>query len=156
METRSLKTLSLLRLHGNSEGNSKETSSFLTPVINRSKNDTRETFSEQSYRVSREGKRTETSDGNLIRKVPPVNPAGSIADDWPEPMAGLVRWFENADLPQKPFSPSGYEHILRPATYYEALRRDIRQGPKTPRARYGALQSDLKRLKDYCKRRADS
>lgn len=79
-----------------------------------------------------------------------------LADNWPEPMAGLIHWFLNADLPKEPFSPSGYEHILRPATYYEALRRDIRQGPKTLRARYGALQSDLKRLKDYCERRADS
>jgi len=83
----------------------------------------------------------------------PANPA----DVWPEPMVCLVQWFLNATLPEEPFSPSGYEHILHPATYYESLRRDIEAGPKGPRSRYGALQDDLQRLKAYCEvRRADS
>jgi len=69
---------------------------------------------------------------------------------WDEPMAELIRWFLNYDLPEQPFSISPYEQVLHPARYYEALKRDIEAGPKCPRARYGALQSDLQRLKVYC------
>ena len=80
----------------------------------------------------------------------PVNPA----DVWPKPMRSLIHWFLNADLPKEPFSPSAYEHILHPATYYESLKRDIEAGPRGPRARYGALQGDLQRLKAYCEERS--
>lgn len=201
METRSLKALSLQRLLGNSQGNSKETKSFLTPVINRSKTDTRETFSDQSFPASKagnykettqppheemddaKGKKEEKFPKSFLARKPLINNnikyldkkvssfhgvggnhgnretgglecPGNQIDVWDEPMAGLIRWFLNADLPEQPFSPSGYEHILHPATYYKALSRDIQQGPRTPRARYGALQGDLQRLKAYCEERS--
>ncbi len=67
-----------------------------------------------------------------------------------EPMAGLVKWFLNAQLPEEPFTLSPYERILQPSQYYIALRRDIESGLKGPRSIYGALEDDLQRLKAYC------
>jgi len=82
------------------------------------------------------------------------SPAGG---QWDESMAGLIQWFSNATLPEQPFSVSPYEHILCPEKYYEAMRRDIAAGPRGARSRYGVLQSDLQRLKDYCEgRRGDA
>ncbi len=262
METRSLKALSLLRLYGNSEGNSMETKSFHDRVINRQKTDPKETFSEHGFLVSATGNfegtmqspngKIDDAEGNSGEKFPksflprkPLldnnnnklsekvsgfhgvagnrgnqetadtldeilrraileidagriwNPTAQVRElettidqiyrdvlagsktvedfkgevlrwklagtrqpetktdgsEWNETMKELIGWFEAASLPEEPFSINSYEHILQPATYYIALRRDIEAGPSGPRARFGALQGDLQRLRDYCERR---
>ncbi len=60
-----------------------------------------------------------------------------------------VTWFLNAELPQEPFSLSLWEFICNPKKYYDFLKLDIAFGPEGPRARTGALQNDLKRLKIF-------
>jgi len=76
--------------------------------------------------------------------------------EWPESMAKLLEWFINArDLPEQPFSLCSYERIPNPEKYYEGHKRDIDAGPKGPRSRYGAIQSDLRRLKESCEQRID-
>jgi len=87
-----------------------------------------------------------------LRKEHPDNPT----DTWDEPTAVLIRWFMGATLPQESFSVSPWEHVLHPEKYDEFLKREIKAGPKTIRARYGALQGDLQRLRDYSERRADT
>jgi len=70
MDTMSLKTLSLQRLSGNVEGNSKETSSFLDRVIDRQKTDIKNTFSGQSFPVSGRRNSAETSHSPVGEKFP--------------------------------------------------------------------------------------
>lgn len=76
-----------------------------------------------------------------------------LAELWAEPMEDLVKWFPNAHFAQESFYLSESEHILNPEKYYTALKRGIEAGPNGPRARTGALQDDLQRLKTYCERR---
>ena len=60
----------------------------------------------------------------------------------------LIDWFLSATiLPEAPFQLNGGVKVLDPQKYYAALRNDIEQGPKGPRARYGALQGELLILK---------
>jgi len=76
---------------------------------------------------------------------------------WDEATAALIDWFQGADLPKRPYSISPYEKVLQPEWFYITLEQDIAVGPKGSRARYGALQSDLRRLKAYCEgRRANA
>lgn len=67
----------------------------------------------------------------------------------------VVAWFKAAwagfkygepTLPRTPFALGAHMTITDPAKFYEALASDIRQGPKSARARYGALQKDLREL----------
>jgi len=67
-----------------------------------------------------------------------------------ESMADLIKWFENANLPDQPFQLSCWENIATPAAYYEALHRDIAAGSNSPRVRYDVVKSDLQRLKAFC------
>jgi len=65
-------------------------------------------------------------------------------------MSDLIKWFENAKLPDQPFQLSSWGNITTPAAYYEALHRDIAAGSNSPRARYDVVKSDLQRLKAFC------
>jgi len=67
-----------------------------------------------------------------------------------ESMSDLVKWFENAKLPNQPFQLSSYENITDPSAYYDTLRRDIAAGPSGPRAKFDVVKSDLQRLKTFC------
>ncbi len=65
---------------------------------------------------------------------------------WDSETAALVEWFERTPAPAQPFQLSPGVFVARPNHFWEALRRDIAAGPNGPRARYGALQEDLRRL----------
>lgn len=65
-------------------------------------------------------------------------------------MSDLIKWFENAELPDQPFQLSSCENIIDPSGYYDALRRDIAEGSKCPRGRFDTVKGDLARLKAFC------
>ena len=84
----------------------------------------------------------------LVPPAPaPVEPSG-----WNGEMVGLIRWFLGTHPPTEPFELSRGVTIIRPALWRTATRRDISLGPNGPRARYGALQQDLRRLAALMKR----
>ncbi len=65
---------------------------------------------------------------------------------WDEETAALIAWFMTTHPPTKPFELCRGVVILKPVPWWTALKRDIAEGPKGPRARYGAVQADLRRL----------
>ncbi len=67
---------------------------------------------------------------------------------WDTATLALIRWFLGTHPPSEPFELCRGVTILRPALWWTATRRDIAAGPGGPRARYGALQGDLRRLHD--------
>ena len=68
--------------------------------------------------------------------------------EWDTETAVLVRWFEVALLSASPFDLQPYIRIVNPTRFYRSLRIDIAAGPAGPRARTGAMQADLRRLRD--------
>ena len=65
---------------------------------------------------------------------------------WDEDTAELVRWFLTAAPPAEPFELCRGVTILDPARWWRSIRSDIETGPTGPRARYGALQGNLRKL----------
>lgn len=61
-----------------------------------------------------------------------------------------VQWFHSApSLPSYPFQLKPGVKIVEPAKFYESLRMDI-SDEKSPRRIFGALQNDLKLLREIC------
>ncbi len=71
--------------------------------------------------------------------------------DWDTETLALIKWFYGTHPPTEPFELSRGVTVIRPALWWTAMRRDIAAGPNGPRARYGALQSDLRQLHDQQK-----
>ena len=75
---------------------------------------------------------------------------GNAGDDspkrWDSETATAVRWFLASTPPPRPFQLQPGVVIAHPSRYWEYLRGDIAAGPGGPRAHYGALQSDLRKL----------
>ncbi|MBU0761865.1 MAG: hypothetical protein KKD39_02465 [Candidatus Altiarchaeota archaeon] len=67
---------------------------------------------------------------------------------WSSEDKQLISWFCSGlpNFPSDPFTLSQARHIVEPRKFYRALEKDISQGPGGPRARYGALQDDIKKL----------
>ena len=65
---------------------------------------------------------------------------------WDAETARLIEWFLTTEPPSQSFELCKGVVIANPALWWTALMRDIAEGPNGPRARYGALQADLKRL----------
>ncbi len=57
-----------------------------------------------------------------------------------------VAWFASWSPPGEPFQLKPGITILDPRRWRQSIAADIAQGPSGPRARYGALQDDLRRL----------
>ncbi|MEO8495286.1 MAG: hypothetical protein ABI614_09460 [Planctomycetota bacterium] len=77
------------------------------------------------------------------------NPAS--AGDWPADVAALadfVLLLSVDDLPAAPFDDGPAATVVDAAKYLRWLQADVRRGPNGPRARYGAIQDDLRRLRD--------
>ncbi len=75
-----------------------------------------------------------------------------LSAEWDAEMLTLIRWFLGTQPPTEPFELSKGVTVIRPALWWTATRRDIAAGPNGPRARYGALQQDLRRLAALMKR----
>lgn len=54
------------------------------------------------------------------------------------------------DLPEVPFELMQAQIVVGKEKFLESLQRDIKRGPKGPRARFGALQADVKALWEIC------
>ena len=78
---------------------------------------------------------------------------GPTEEKWDAEIAALIEWFLTTSPPRDPFTLSKAVVVAHPARWWEALRRDIAAGPHGPRARYGALQQDLRRLAALMKSR---
>ncbi len=81
--------------------------------------------------------------------------AQSLLDHKPDVMAALaewgdaaaaVAWFASWSPPAEPFVLKPGNTVLDPHRWRQSIAADIAQGPCGPRARYGALQDDLRRL----------
>ena len=60
--------------------------------------------------------------------------------------SALVEWFLTTEPPSQSLELCKGVVIANPALWWAALMRDIAEGPNGPRARYGAMQADLRRL----------
>ncbi len=69
-----------------------------------------------------------------------------LSAKWDAEMLTLIRWFLGTHPPTEPFELSKAVVVAQPKLWWVAIRRDIAAGPNGPRARYGALQQDLRRL----------
>ncbi len=68
---------------------------------------------------------------------------------WGEEEGELVGWFlSTSSLPTEPFQLNGAVRVCDPLKFYAYLRENISCGSKGVRARFGALQQDLRDLKD--------
>ncbi len=72
-------------------------------------------------------------------------------NDWDAETTALIEWFNGTKPPSGPFELCRGVTVANPKRFWEALRRDVSLGPNGPRARYGALQQDLRRLAELLK-----
>ena len=73
-------------------------------------------------------------------------PDSSSTAGWDTETARIVEWFLATPPPAKPFDLFPHVRVIHPARWWRHLKADIATGPQGPRARYGALQKDLRRL----------
>ena len=101
-----------------------------------------------------------SGDGNTNRSNPAktriVSPpqleqatkVGGASIHWPAALADFVLLLVPGDLPAPPFLITPAVQIVSRERFLNWLKADIYRGPTGPRARWGALQSDLQRLRD--------
>ncbi len=68
------------------------------------------------------------------------------ADGWDPETTQLIEWFMQTPPPAQPFELCKGVVIAIPALWWASLRQDIAEGPDGPRAHYGVVQADLRRL----------
>ena len=66
--------------------------------------------------------------------------------NWDAETLRSIDWFRTTTPPDEPFELHRGVIILDPARWWRSIVDDIGCGPMGPRARYGAVQSDLKQL----------
>ena len=76
-----------------------------------------------------------------------INPPEII--EWDAEMKELIKWFDVVPKPTEPFHLQDHIYVTDPEKFFDKLRREIEIGPRGPRARTCALQSDLRNLKAY-------
>jgi hypothetical protein len=67
--------------------------------------------------------------------------------EWPAEVKALIDRFIISPPPEAPFRLNGHTRVIDADLFYTTLRQDIEAGPNGPRARYGAVQCDLRDLK---------
>lgn len=72
---------------------------------------------------------------------------------WSGEMQELIAWFRAAPRPTEPFYLAAHLKVINPANFFAALEREIEAGQESPRARTGALQSDLLSIRNYLGKR---
>lgn len=70
-----------------------------------------------------------------------------ITSTWPPDVANMIQWLkdENTEIP-KEFKIDKTKKITDGPAYKEKLLLEIKQGPSSPRAFYGVLQSEIRQL----------
>lgn len=69
-----------------------------------------------------------------------------VGPAWSAETAQIVEWFLAAPPPAEPFDLFPHVRIIHPARWWRHLGAEISAGPNGPRAKYGSIQKDLKRL----------
>ena len=65
---------------------------------------------------------------------------------WDPETVQLIEWSMQTSPPTQPVELCRGVTVARPGIWWARLRQDIAEGPNGPRARYGAMQADLRRL----------
>ena len=70
-----------------------------------------------------------------------------IAGSWPPEIGRIINWLRDpmTMFPQE-FQLNSVTKVTNGAAFKEGLIRDVESGPSGPRAFYGALQADLRRV----------
>lgn len=96
----------------------------------------------------------------LVQCVESESEATSDASrSWPHKDQELIYWFHTRGrevLPSDPFELHGGVRIVDPGLFADRLHQDIGTGPGGPRARTGALISDLRLLRELVDKPAPS
>lgn len=69
-----------------------------------------------------------------------------VGAEWDAETARIIEWFLVTEPPSEPFELFPHVRVIHPGRWWGGLKADIAAGPKGARARYGAIQADLKRL----------
>jgi hypothetical protein len=72
---------------------------------------------------------------------------------WDASTVELIEWLGTAQFPKEPFYLAPWIRVGDPVKFCASLQADAQAGPAGPRARTGAFQSDLARLRTFCLRR---
>ncbi len=89
----------------------------------------------------------EINELNEISSQPGCDVASSVnVQGWDTETRRLIDWFSTTTPPAEPFELVPGVVIMDPARWWRSIRSDIECGPNGPRARYGAVQGDLRRL----------
>ena len=83
----------------------------------------------------------------LIAPTEESQPPVQVKAVWPPKIQSLIYWFFTFDPPKESFYLVPHLLINNPMKFFQSLRLGIETGPRGPRARLGALQSDLRQLK---------
>lgn len=67
---------------------------------------------------------------------------------WDAETVSNIRWFRSAKLPAEGFALNSGLTVVNPELFRKGLEMDIEQGPRGIRARFGAVQGDLRRLRE--------
>ncbi len=78
-----------------------------------------------------------------------VDPIAPVRALWSLEMQSLVVWFMMQEAPVEPFYLEPHQRVLDPVKFFLSLRQDIAKGPAGARAKYGTLQDDLRKLKNF-------
>jgi tubulysin polyketide synthase-like protein len=77
-----------------------------------------------------------------------AQPCGAEPAAWDAETDRLIAWFvsHQSELPQAPFHLARGIEVTDRERFCAAIRQDIAAGPRGPRARWGAVQTELRRL----------
>lgn len=87
--------------------------------------------------------------GSTIAPTEKSQPQSDVKAEWPAEVQSLIDWFITLEPPTEPFYLASHRHIVAPSKFFASLQREIQNGPREPRARMGALQWDLRKLKAF-------
>jgi len=76
-------------------------------------------------------------------------PRVAVKTAWTPEVESLVEWFILQEAPSEPFHLQPHLRVVDPCKFFSSLRQDIGKGPAGARAKYGALQDDLRKLKIF-------
>ena len=82
-----------------------------------------------------------------------IKPGSDVAPtEWTKDDSRLIGWFECVAPPTEPFELGPGVTITDPARWWKRIAAEIAAGPGYPRARLGALQDDLSKLRAVLRR----